>query len=122
MTIVYFVVLPHLTLLDLAGPPEVFQAARRFGADIDLRYVGPSPAVGSSVGIGLAEIAPLPESLPEGAIVLIPGAADSRNDYQRPEALAAVAWLARVLTAEHTLCAVCTAAFLAARAGVLDGR
>ncbi len=122
MTTVHFLILPHLTLLDLAGPAEIFQAARRFGVDIELRYIGPVPAVGSSVGIGLAEIAPLPDSLPAGAILFIPGAADSRHDYQRPEALAASAWLARVLTAEHTLCAVCSAALLAARAGVLDGR
>ncbi len=122
MTIVHFLVLPHLTLLDLAGPAEIFQTAKRFGVDIELRYVGPADAVGSSVGIGLAEIAPLPERLPDGAILMIPGATDSLNDYQRPEALAATAWLARVVTAQQTLCAVCSAAFLASRAGLLDGR
>ena len=122
MTIVHFLILPHLTLLDLAGPAEIFQTARRFGVDIELRYIGPAPAVGSSVGIGLAGIAPLPEILPAGSILFIPGAADALNDYQRPEALAATQWLARVLTAEHTLCAVCSAAFLASRAGVLGGR
>ena len=56
MTIVHFLVLPHLTLLDLAGPAEIFQTAKRFGVDIELRYVGPAGAVGSSVGIALAEI------------------------------------------------------------------
>ncbi len=123
MTVVYFLVLPHLELLDLAGPAEIFQvAAQRFGADIELRFVGPSSKIGSSVGISLAEIAPLPSSLPPGAIVFIPGASDSLHDYERPEAIAAVAWLARVVTAEQTLCAVCSAAFLAARAGHLDGR
>jgi transcriptional regulator GlxA family with amidase domain len=122
MTPVYFLVLPHLTLLDLAGPAEIFQAAQRFGADLELRFVGPAPAVGSSVGLRLAEIAPLPPSLPAGAIVFIPGATDSLNDYRRPEAEAAVAWLARVITTDQTLCAVCSAAFLAARAGHLDGR
>jgi transcriptional regulator GlxA family with amidase domain len=122
MTTVYFLVLPHLTLLDLAGPAEILQAARRFDTDIELRYIGPTPAVGSSVGIGLAEIAPLPESLPDGAILFIPGAANSREDYERQEALAAIDWLARVPTAAHTLCAVCSAALLAARAGLLAGR
>lgn len=122
MTNVYFLVLPHLTLLDLAGPAEILQAARRFDVDIDLRYIGPAEAVGSSVGIGLAEIAPLPASLPDGAIIFIPGAANSREDYERPDALAAIDWLARVPTAEHMLCAVCSAALLAARAGLLAGR
>jgi transcriptional regulator GlxA family with amidase domain len=122
MTKVYFLVLPHLTLLDLAGPAEILQAARRFDVDIDLRYIGPAEAVGSSVGIGLAEIAPLPDSLPDGAIIFIPGAANSREDYECPDALAAIDWLARVPTAEHTLCAVCSAALLAARAGLLAGR
>jgi len=122
MTKVYFLVLPHLTLLDLAGPAEILQAARRFDVDIDLCYIGPAEAVGSSVGIGLAEIAPLPDSLPDGAIIFIPGAANSREDYECPDALAAIDWLARVPTAEHTLCAVCSAALLAARAGLLAGR
>lgn len=122
MTKVYFLILPHLTLLDLAGPAEILQAARRFDVDIDLRYIGPAEAVGSSVGIGLAEIAPLPDSLPNGAIIFIPGAANSREDYERPDALAAIDWLARVPTAEHMLCAVCSAALLAARAGLLAGR
>jgi transcriptional regulator GlxA family with amidase domain len=122
MTIVHFLVLPHLTLLDLAGPAEIFRTAQRFGVDIELRYIGPTSAIGSSVGIALAGIAPLPDSLPEGSILVIPGATDSLNDYKRPEAQAAIAWLARVVTAEHTLCAVCSAAFLAARAGLLDGR
>jgi putative intracellular protease/amidase len=111
-----------LTLLDLAGPAEIFRTAQRFGVDIELRYIGPAPAIGSSVGIALAGIAPLPESVPDGSILVIPGATDSLNDYKRPEAQAAIAWLARVVTAEHTLCAVCSAAFLAARAGLLDGR
>jgi transcriptional regulator GlxA family with amidase domain len=122
MTVVYFLVLPHLTLLDLAGPAEILQAAARFGVAIHLRFIGPAHAVGSSVGIGLAEIAPLPVSLPEGAILFIPGAANSLQDYECPEALEAIAWLARVLKPEHTLCAICSAALLAARAGLLSGR
>jgi transcriptional regulator GlxA family with amidase domain len=122
MTTVYFLVLPHLTLLDLAGPAEILQAARRFDVEIELRYVGPAPSIGSSVGIGLAEIAPLPDALPDGAILFIPGAANSREDYEHPEALEAIDWLGRVVTAGQTLCAVCSAALLVARAGLLAGR
>jgi len=62
------------------------------------------------------------DALPDGAILFIPGAANSRDDYERPEALEAIAWLGRVVTPEQTLCAVCSAALLAARAGLLAGR
>src|SRR5882757_11172669 len=72
---VYVVVPPRVLLLDLAGPIEVLrkanliQDALRFA----IAYIGPSPMVGSSIGLAVAGIDPLPERLPDGALVVISG-------------------------------------------------
>ena len=72
---VFVVVPPNVLLLDVAGPMEVLrkanfeQQAVRFVAT----YVGPAPVVGSSIGLSVAGVAPLPERLPDGALVLISG-------------------------------------------------
>ena len=69
------VVPPNVLLLDVAGPMEVLRKANfeqdavRFVAT----YVGPAPSVGSSIGLSVAGVAPLPERLPDGAFVLISG-------------------------------------------------
>lgn len=127
---VVMVVPPRALLLDIAGPMEVLrkanaaQAAVRFG----LTYVGPSPGVGSSIGLGLAGIAPLPQTLPDGALVVIPGAADqpvgAAPDCRMEDApleAAIVAWLASVIRPGVRLVSICSGALLAARAGLLEG-
>ena len=77
-TIPVFVVVPPRTLLlDIAGPMEVLrktnleQQRLRFV----VRYVGPTPETMSSIGLALAGIEPLPDTLPQGAMVVLPGAA-----------------------------------------------
>ncbi|WP_328602350.1 DJ-1/PfpI family protein [Nocardia terrae] len=51
---VVFVVFDGVTMLDAAGPAEVFAEAGKFGADYALEYVSPSGApVLTSVGIRL---------------------------------------------------------------------
>ena len=126
------VVLPPQTLLlDVAGPAEVLRKANLEQADVrfDLRYVGPAPAVTSSVGLTLSGIEPLPGSLPDDAIVMVSG--DTQVVLQagdRPviegsdvETAAIVDWLRRKVKPGHTLISICSGALLSARAGLLDG-
>lgn len=127
---VLVVVPPRVLLLDIAGPVEVLrkanleQAAVRFA----VAYVGPSPAVDSSIGLALAAIAPLPETLPQEALVVVPGAVDDplgrvaagwTDDAAHETAI--VRWLARVVRPGIRLATICSGALLAARAGLLDG-
>jgi transcriptional regulator GlxA family with amidase domain len=119
---IYFPVLPGTMLLDFAGTAESFRVATEFGAPFRLHYVAPASQAPSSLGLTLGGLEPLPESLPDGAIVLIPGVAKSARDYLLPEARETARWLARAVGPSHLLCTVCSGAFLAARSGLLDGR
>jgi len=119
---VYFLVLPGTMLLDFAGTAESFRVAAELGAELRLHYVGPGDHPASSLGLTLGGVEPLPDRLPLGAVVFVPGVATSAVDYRRPEAREAAAWLRRTVGPEHLLCTVCSGVFLAAQAGLLDGR
>jgi transcriptional regulator GlxA family with amidase domain len=107
-------------LLDFAGTAETLRVAADFGARFRIHYVGPADLPRSSLGLALGGVEPLPERLPRGAIVVIPGVEKSARDYRRPEALRAAGWLARTVGPEQLLCTVCSGAFLAAESGLLD--
>ena len=57
---VFVVLPPRLLLLDIAGPLEVLRQAGRVQRTVqfDVRYVGPSPQLLTSIGITLAAIEP----------------------------------------------------------------
>ena len=126
-----WVVLPErVLLLDIAGSMEVLrranveQSALRF----NVHYVGSSASAISSVGIPLADIAPLPSTLPDGAMIIVPGAADGIDFAEDVSQTAArederliVDWLKASVRPGHTLVTICSGALLAARAGLLDG-
>jgi len=127
---VFAVVPPNVLLLDVAGPMEVLrkanleQQAVRFVAT----YVGPAPVVGSSIGLSVAGVAPLPERLPDGAFVLLSGsvsvpmaATAAVGDVAGFEQ-EIVAWLKRAVRPSITVASICSGALLAARAGLLDGK
>ena len=120
---VHFIVLPQVYLLDLAGVADALRNANRI-ADrtvFDVEYNGVEASVTTSLGLPLAGLKPLPDRLAEGALVIVAGVMSS-NLMQSPAATTAARWLARHVTARHRLACVCSGAFLAARAGLLDGR
>ena len=131
---VFVVLPPRLLLLDIAGPLEVLRQASRVQSRVsfEVRYVGPSPELLTSIGITLAAIEPLPVELPPQAWVVLAGDVEnvmlsggktghgkSRKDEADEEAI--VAWLARTIHSGHRLISICTGALMAARAGLLDG-
>lgn len=127
---VFMVLPPRTLLLDVAGPIEVLRLANLEQERIrfEIRYVGPTPRVASSVGLDLTGIDPLPETLPDDALVVIsgsteetlrPGDSDPIAD-PRNEALICD-WLTRTVTPSVRLVSICAGALLAARAGLLDG-
>jgi transcriptional regulator GlxA family with amidase domain len=119
---VFFLVLPGTALLDFSGAAETFRAAAERGAALRLHYVGPGDLPASSLGLRLAGVSPLPEVLPERAIVFVPGVDRCARDYLLPEARRAASWLSRTVKPGHLLCTVCSGTFLAAQSGLLDGR
>ncbi len=126
-----WVVLPErVLLLDIAGPMEVLRRANveQNALQFDVRYVGSGARAMSSVGIPLADIAPLPSSVPAGAMIIVPGsadkigfAADAGQAAVRLNEQAIVDWLRACVRPGHTLVTICSGALLAARAGLLDG-
>lgn len=126
---VYVVVPPHVLLLDVAGPMEVLRKAnlQQHAVHFTVNYVGPSSRVRSSIGLDVTGVEPLPEELPDGALVVISGAADlplggipTRDDNALLEA-EIVAWLKGAIRPGIRLASICSGALLAARAGLLDG-
>jgi len=133
---VLFVVLPDTLLLDLAGPAETFrlanqQLARRGQAPaFRLRHVGPRAQAGSSVGLALAGIEPLPAEFAQSSWVVLLGQPSGRESaLQRPLPRAWTEtrrWLAERVAPRLgdgvQLLTVCAGALLAADAGLLAGR
>jgi hypothetical protein len=72
---VFVVLPPRLLLLDIAGPLEVLRQANRVQSAVrfDVRYVGPSSELLTSIGVTLAAIEPLPNKLPPAAWVVLAG-------------------------------------------------
>lgn len=119
---VFFVLAPRFLMLDFAGPAEAFAYAAKVGAKVRAHYVAAEPTVESGLGLPMTGLAPLPATLPEGALVFVCGSMDTEQTYRRPEVQATVDWLRRSVTGRQQLACVCSAALLAGRAGLLDGR
>ncbi len=132
-----FVLLPGTLLLDLAGPAEAFRLAnqrlQRRGrpAAYRLRYLGAQAAMGTSVGVELGALEPLPDTLPAGSTVVLmgqPSGQESALAKRVPPAWAETRrWLARVLAPrlaedDLQLACVCAGTLLAADAGLLAAR
>lgn len=75
---VYVAVPPRVLLLDVAGPIEVLRKANleQDRLRFVVTYAGPSPTAGSSIGLNVTSVVPLPEHLPDGALVVVSGSAD----------------------------------------------
>ena len=130
-----FVVLPtRLTLLDIAGPMEVLRRANIEQTEVhfDVRYVGASNVICTSIGLPVCAVEPLPPALPDGAMVVVAGDVDEvmmcdgqpdagRSKMDRAHEQAIVTWLRALVRPGHKLISICSGALIAGRAGLLDG-
>lgn len=121
-TDVWFVMLPGLLALDLTGPAETFVLTK--GA-FRLHYIGPDAEITTSIGLKMTGISPLPDTLPEGSLLVLPGVTDSANAFSTPQATKVRHWLMRLQPEIHRqniqLMCVCSGALLAAKSGLLTG-
>lgn len=123
---VFTVVPPEALLIDIAGPLEVLryanmeQQALRF----DCRYIAAKANQTTSIGLRLDALEPLPEKLPQGAMLVISGSLSVGRDEMGadPELACLRDWLRTVVTDETRLVTICSGALLAGAAGLLDGR
>ena len=128
---VLFALLPGSLVLDWAGPAEALRIANqqlqaqgrppRFA----LHFASPEPESLSSVGLKLAGLAPLPETLPSGCCwVVLVGMPGKTIDVTSDPARALLHWLRglRLVPQALELVTVCAGSVLAAHAGLLAGR
>jgi transcriptional regulator GlxA family with amidase domain len=131
---VYVVIPPRLLLLDVAGPLEVLRRANQVQADVyfDVRYIGPSSSLRSSISLTVTGIEPLPGLVPEDAWVVLAGDVDEvmwggrsspeRSKQDTADERLIIRWLRNSIHPGHKLISICSGALLAGRAGLLDGR
>lgn len=121
-----FVVLPPRTLLlDVAGPVEVLRYASEFQDEVrfDLTYLSASETQSTTIGLSLSGLAPLPDALPDHAMVMICGGALTevgQGDVRRERRVLAD-WLRDVMRDDTVLVTICSGALIAAEAGLFDG-
>jgi len=127
---VLFALLPGSLVLDWAGPAEALRIANQMlqvqgrPPRFELQFVSPEPESPSSVGLMLAGLAPLPQSLPAPCWVVLVGLPGREIDVASAPARALLHWLRglRLVPQSLELVTVCAGAVLAAHAGLLAGQ
>ncbi|MDH7460089.1 DJ-1/PfpI family protein [Chitinophagaceae bacterium 26-R-25] len=118
-----FLLLPHVELLDLAGPVQVFAEARYQGFDIELVFCSYRDTIVSSVGLMLSATIPFTElHLSSNDFLFIPGMRAEALERNEAEEQIFFNWLHQQHAAGVSICTVCNAAFILGAAGLLNNR
>lgn len=121
---VIFLVLPHVHLMDLAGPDQVFLEAIGFGAEYEMVYCSNGQTADSSSHLPFGKLQHFEEvSAQSGDFLFIPGcelAYFLSDEFKAGYNL--FAWIRKCYDGGATLASICSGAFALAQTGLLDGR
>ncbi len=122
---VFILVPPDTLLIDIAGPLEVLRYANQEQDRVrfDYRYISAQSRQKTSIGLMLDGLEPLPETLPDNAILMISGSltVGTEEIAREAELKTLTRWLARTVRPDTRLVTICSGALLAAAAGLMEG-
>lgn len=119
---VLFLLLPHVNLLDLAGPAQVFHTAAHIGAPYTLLFCAEQSDITSAQGLVFAHVQPL---MPVAAddLVVVPGVSlEAYASGSLRIGATVLQWLQQAHLLGAQIASICTGAFVLGEAGLLDNR
>jgi len=116
-----FVIPDSVELLDLAGPIQVFTEAKFYGLEVALEFYCFEHNITSSAGLPFGKIRHFSNAiLQKGDYIFIPGVQFATMDTLLASNEVFFNWLKDCSLQGINLCAICNAAFLLGKAGLLD--
>lgn len=124
MTKIVFLILPHMHLLDLAGPDQVFHESIESGADFTIDYCSVDKSSFTSGNLNIAKLKLFSKiKLNKGDYLFVPGAEVSYlTSPSIPYEKEITKWLKDAYEKGTYICSICTGAFFLARTGLLNGK
>lgn len=122
---VFILVPPDTLLIDIAGPLEVLRYANQEQDRVrfDYRYISTNTRQQTSIGLALDGLEPLPDTLPDNALLIISGSltVGMAEIARQAELKMLKRWLSATVRADTKLATICSGALLAAAAGLMEG-
>ncbi len=119
-----FLLIPHVHLMDLAGPDQVFLEAIDYGAPLEIAYCSFQNALSSSSSLPFGKLQDFKKlRLEAGDYLFIPGAA---INYLQSKTFKSNTTLLKWIKEMHDkgiiICSICTGAFVLAESGILNNK
>ena len=123
-TKIVFLVLPHVHLMDLAGPDQVFLEAIGFDAPLEIEYCSTGESVFSSASLPFGRMKHYSKvKLKADDFLIIPGAELhylQSGEFKSNEKL--FDWIRSCRENKIKLCSICSGAFVLAESGLLNDK